>query len=136
MITGSEKRFKILLQQEPDQIQTVFFPGKLQQNDPPTIIALPELHVADGGDGKERHLVVQVRTVHRVEVEGPTRVDKGPEGLGLGVHPVLPPLFVRVEEEGAEKAGVQVVQHCRQKVLVELEGVGELLGHLTGEDPP
>ena len=51
---------KNTLQQKPDQIQTVLFQGKLQQNDPPTIIALPELHVADGGDGKERHLVVVI----------------------------------------------------------------------------
>jgi len=97
---------------------------------PPAVVSLPELHVADRGDGEERHLVVQVCAVHGVEVERPVRVHEGPEGLGLAVDLVLAPLLVRVVEEGAEETGVEVVEDCRQKVLVELEGVGKLLCHL------
>ena len=90
--------------------------------------------MADRGDGEERHLVVQIRAVHGVEVEGPARVDKGPEGLGPAVHLILAPLLVRVVEECTKEAGVQVVQHRRQKVLVELESVRELLRHLGYEE--
>ncbi len=77
--------------------------------------------------------MVQVRAVHRVEVQRPSRVHKGPEGLGLAVHLVLAPFLVRVVEKGAEEAGVQVVEHRCQEVLVELEGIWELLCHLKTE---
>ena len=48
-------------------------------------------------------------------------VDEAPQGLGVLSDPVLFPLLVRVVEEGAEQAGVQVVQHKGQKVLVEFK---------------
>ena len=40
------------------------------------------------------------------------------------------PLLITVTEEGAKEAGVEVVEHHAQQILVELEGVGELLHHL------
>ena len=35
---------------------------------PATVVALPELHVADGRHGEQGHLVFQVRAVHWVQV--------------------------------------------------------------------
>ncbi len=76
--------------------------------------------------------MVQVRAVHGVEVKGPARINEGPERLGPAVHLVVPPLFVRIVEECAEETGVQMVQHRREKILIELEGVRKLLSHLGG----
>ena len=43
---------------------------------------------------------------------------------------IVSPLLVAVVEEGAEQAGVEVVQHRRQQILVEFKRVGKLLGDL------
>ena len=60
----------------------------------------------------------------------PVAVDEAPEGLRVAGDAVLPPLALRVVEEGAEEAGVEVVEQEGEEVLVELEGVRELVGDL------
>ena len=53
-----------------------------------------------------------------------------PQGLCFLHHPVLPPYLVAVVEKRSKKARVEVVQHRRQEVLVELERVGKLFRDL------
>lgn len=45
-------------------------------------------------------------------------------------HLLLQPLLLRIAEECAEKAGIKMVEDGNQEMLVELECVGELAGHL------
>ena len=50
--------------------------------------------------------------------------------LFLNLYLMLPPLLVRVVEEGTVQARVQVIQDGRQKIFVELKGIWELLHNL------
>ena len=43
----------------------------------------------------------------------------------------IPSFLVTVEEERAKQATVQMVQHSRQKIIIELEGVWKLLCDLV-----
>ena len=102
---------------------------------PATIVARPESHVARGGLRKDDFSalagLLQIHVVEeRVEEHRPVAVDEAPQGLRVAHDAVLPPLALRVVEEGAEEAGVEVVEQEREKVLVELERVRELVGHL------
>jgi hypothetical protein len=64
--------------------------------------------------------------VQRVQEQVALVVGEAPEGLRVAPDVVLLPLLVAVVEEGAEQAGVQVVEDEGEEVLVELERVGEL----------
>merc|ERR1719264_2396106 len=77
---------------------------------PSTVVTLPELHVPNGCNWEESHSGVEGLAVHGVEEQAP--------------------LLITVAEEGAKEAGVEVVEHHAQQILVELESVGELLHHL------
>merc|ERR1719323_809352 len=102
---------------------------------PAAVVARPEPHVAHGGlredDLPALAGLLEVDVVEeRVEEHGPVAVDEAPEGLRVAGDAVLPPLTLRVVEEGAEEAGVEVVEQEGEEVLVELEGVRELVGDL------
>ena len=102
---------------------------------PATIVARPEPHVAHGGLGEDDFpALARLLEIHvveeRVEKHRPVAVDEAPEGLRVAHYAVLPPFALRVVEEGAEEAGVEVVEQEREEVLVELERVRELVGDL------
>ena len=108
-----------------------FFPTKIKPN---------------GCNWEESHPGVKRFAVHGIEEKAPLLgIDEGPKALGLlnhlahvmitacnlsDLHLLVFPLLVTVAEECAEEAGVEVVEHHTQQVLVELKGVGELLHHL------
>merc|ERR1719323_645647 len=58
------------------------------------------------------------------------RVDERPQALRLLDHLLVFPLLVTVAEECSEEAGIEMVENHTKQVLVELEGVGELLHDL------
>ena len=57
-------------------------------------------------------------------------IDETPEGLRVLTNAVLLSLLVAVVEEGAEQAGVEVVENESEKVFVKLKRVGKLVRHL------
>ena len=97
---------------------------------PSTVVAFPELHVSDGSHGEQRHLVVQVRAVHWVQVFPRVGVYKGPERMGFRCNPILSSLLIGVVQECAEESGVKMIQDCSKKIFIKLESVGKLLGNL------
>ena len=46
------------------------------------------------------------------------------------LHLQVLPLLVTVAEEGAKETGVEVVKYNTEQILIELKGIGKLLGYL------
>ena len=112
-------------------------------------ISFPVQIKPNGCNWEESHSRVEGFAVHGVEEQAPLfRIDERPKALGLldhliyrhhvivtlcespNLHLQVFPLLITVAEEGAKEAGVEVVEHHAQQILVELEGIGELLHHL------
>ena len=104
--------------------------------------------VPDRGYWKQRLVLVQRPTVHRVQVDGSLAVDQGPEGLSSGRKNVrflitllvgiprpgvqlrLLPFLVAIVKKSSKQTGIEVVQNRGQEIFVELKCVGELLRNL------